>query len=425
MKNKKYKWFTLVELIIVITILAILATIAFISFQWYSKNARDWNRLSTMKNIESWLRLYYTKNSTYPEVESWTIIQSWSTQLWTQWYLWENASRLIWFSKIPVDPDDWSKYVYSVNKLKNKFQVLWYLEKSDYVLTLNKTYALNYSNRIPKTFWDDLWIILDSNNNSIGWPSIDITNKTWDFKVIFNGSEELAWTWIILKWLKSTYESWKLSWQFYDPNCDLPDVVIWNQVWAWCNSTLWNGIEWPSNGTCRNYSWTITATDCSNTEYMASNKKEKSWSVASWVNWTVDNIWGKFYTWNNSSSACNNWRHVPTIKEWETLEKYIWNNLIWNVWDCNTTVNWYQCTWLWWKNNYLNNNNIVSILQIPLGGAGTSASFLARWQVTRLWSSSSESWGAYRVYFSYDHDDLTHYLDSSINNYYSVRCIKD
>jgi prepilin-type N-terminal cleavage/methylation domain-containing protein len=45
--------FTLVELIIVITILAILATIAFISFQNFTKDARDGNRITTLKNIET------------------------------------------------------------------------------------------------------------------------------------------------------------------------------------------------------------------------------------------------------------------------------------------------------------------------------------------------------------------------------------
>jgi prepilin-type N-terminal cleavage/methylation domain-containing protein len=53
-KGISQNWFTLVELIIVITILGILATIAFISFQWYTKDARDWVRISDIKSIYSW-----------------------------------------------------------------------------------------------------------------------------------------------------------------------------------------------------------------------------------------------------------------------------------------------------------------------------------------------------------------------------------
>lgn len=460
MKNKKYKWFTLVELIIVITILAILATIAFISFQWYSKNARDWNRLSTMKNIETWLRLYYTKNTIYPDVEFWTIIQSWATQLWTQWYLWENASRLIWFSKIPVDPDDWSKYIYSVNKLKNKFQVLWYLEKSDYAMNLNNTYASNYSSRIPKTFWDDLWIILDNNNNTISWNSVDITNQTWNFKVIFNGNEELVWTWVILKWLKSTYESWKLSWWFYDPNCDLPDVVVWDQVWAWCNSTLWYWAEWwqlDSDIWTNNYNWVIqssavpywcydykwanlnTVSYCQKwTWSMMSNAKEINWSWANWTSWVVNNIWWKFYSWssletnckwwdflwtsNNSKCACPSWWHVPSELEWEKLE----TSLNWWV-TCQDLGGWFFCPWLWWKNhqNKSVENNLIKALNVPISWSrNTVWVFAARWSAAWYWISKIDSNQAYFRDISSDYDTIIHWkIDKSFA--LSIRCVKD
>ncbi|MGE4444325.1 MAG: type II secretion system protein [Candidatus Altimarinota bacterium] len=71
-RNKKLgtnKAFTLVELIIVITILAILATIAFMSFQGYNKNARDGNRATSLKTIETGLDLYSIQTGVYPEPE--------------------------------------------------------------------------------------------------------------------------------------------------------------------------------------------------------------------------------------------------------------------------------------------------------------------------------------------------------------------
>lgn len=58
--------FTLVELIIVITILAILATLAIISFKNYSWNARDGNRIATVKNLQTGLNLYQIKTWNYP-----------------------------------------------------------------------------------------------------------------------------------------------------------------------------------------------------------------------------------------------------------------------------------------------------------------------------------------------------------------------
>lgn len=47
----KYKWFTLVELIVVITILSILATIAFLSFSQRSAEARDTLRKSDITTL--------------------------------------------------------------------------------------------------------------------------------------------------------------------------------------------------------------------------------------------------------------------------------------------------------------------------------------------------------------------------------------
>ncbi len=100
-ENKKQA-FTLVELIIVISIIAILATIAFISFKNYSWNARDWNRITSIKNIQTWLDLYMMKTGKYPKPE-------WNIQIWTLWwwdfaYKWEigeSISRQIWLNKAP------------------------------------------------------------------------------------------------------------------------------------------------------------------------------------------------------------------------------------------------------------------------------------------------------------------------------------
>ena len=378
--SNKSKWFTLVELIIVITILAILATIAFISFQWYSKNARDWNRLADLKNIKTWLEIYYTQVWNYPDTESWTLIQSswWLTTIWTQWYFWDINSRLLKFSKTPTDPYDVTKYIYSINAQKNKFQILWFLETSDYVSLVKDTYAADYSTRIPKTLWDNLWILLDASNNSISWTWIDIENYTWSLNAIFSDSYNLLWTWNTIKVLKSSYKDWKM-WNMIDKNCNLPDVVIWSQVWAWCNSTLWywaewwqtdndistNSYNWTVNaGGCRNYNWVNTVTTCTIwSSSMASTTKANTWYTWTNTNWDseVNNIWWKFYTWNNLSTNCkwwnftsstsnNNcpcptWWHVPTDTEWITLENSLWCT------DSLTDNSW-RCSWLWWLNNH-------------------------------------------------------------------------
>ncbi|MDD5769380.1 MAG: prepilin-type N-terminal cleavage/methylation domain-containing protein [Candidatus Gracilibacteria bacterium] len=67
---KTTKAFTLVELIIVITIIAILATMAFTSYQSFTKDVRDSNRLSTLKQIQTGLEAYNVKSGLYPQTES-------------------------------------------------------------------------------------------------------------------------------------------------------------------------------------------------------------------------------------------------------------------------------------------------------------------------------------------------------------------
>jgi type II secretory pathway pseudopilin PulG len=64
----------------VITILAILATIAFIQFQNYTKDARDGNRLSTMKELETGMELYTVKTGMYPNTENVTATGIYGTE---------------------------------------------------------------------------------------------------------------------------------------------------------------------------------------------------------------------------------------------------------------------------------------------------------------------------------------------------------
>ena len=62
--------FTLVELIVVITILTILGTIGFIQLSGFTGSARDSDRVTTLKNIDSWLVLFQIKTGSYPMPEA-------------------------------------------------------------------------------------------------------------------------------------------------------------------------------------------------------------------------------------------------------------------------------------------------------------------------------------------------------------------
>lgn len=198
--NKKFiKWFTLVELIIVITILAILATIAFISFQWYSKNARDGNRLTTMKNISKWLEIFKVQTWNYPQPdESINIEASW-TLIWYQWKVWDAISRMIKINVTPTDPYDKEKYIYSTSSDKTKYQILWYLETPDYLTLLNQSYAADYNSRYVKTLWDKVWVLLDENKKAVGWVAkVDVATWSTIYNIYFWDNDIVNWSWNLL-----------------------------------------------------------------------------------------------------------------------------------------------------------------------------------------------------------------------------------
>lgn len=188
-KGIKIQGFTLVELIIVITILAILATIAFISFQDYTKDARDWNRLATIKNIEKWLTLFQLKSWNYPEPDRKINIEaSWSI-LSYQWKIWENVSKIINMNTLPTDPVDEIEYMYSTNITKTKYQLLTYMEWDEYISFLPQTYANDVTKRYPKTFWDNIWIILNEDNTIYTSSMLETHSWITNYKIYFQDNE--------------------------------------------------------------------------------------------------------------------------------------------------------------------------------------------------------------------------------------------
>lgn len=181
-KNSTYKkGFTLVELIIVITILAILSVIAFISFQSYSWNARDGNRLATLKNIENGLELFMTKVGTYPEPE-------WSVSEWvidgntyiTKWEIGESIITQIQMNTIPIDPETKNNYIYAITSWKNEYQLATISESQlTYQPFISQTYAKTYQAKVE---WNYKWFLkYQSGSTQEGCVSyINIPSLIWN-----------------------------------------------------------------------------------------------------------------------------------------------------------------------------------------------------------------------------------------------------
>ncbi len=191
--NKKQA-FTLVELIIVIMILAILATIGFISFQNYSWDARDGNRLSTIKNIQTGLELYVMKTGKYPKPE-------WEIQTGTLWwgdfvYKWEinkSISQQIWLNTPPKDPKSKNNYIYSTTVSQTQYEIAWVLEWNvAYTKIIPTSYALwEYKAKVE---WNYAWYAKYQNTseNCLSYANIPslIWSNTGTVDLLSTGSEQ-------------------------------------------------------------------------------------------------------------------------------------------------------------------------------------------------------------------------------------------
>ncbi len=441
--------FTLVELIVVVTILAVLSAIWFVSYSWYLAWTRDTNRISQLKSISEWLELYW-RNKYLPIPDDRVDIKSNWTLIAYQWYAWKSILEAIEYSTPGLDPKDKTYFSYYLSKNKKDFQLMAFLEEEDNLQTaeiFNKSSAVDYYTRFPTVFWKKLWILTDNNNTPIqevtaiksAW-SLDIADVwTLELKSFLNDwDSSISWTWTTFAVLKTFVDKrWKYcasdnltcsenivtitsdagaGWNLVDTNCDINDIKIWTQTWAWCNSTIWNWVIYDDWTYCLDYQWNdLTDTSC--TWFL---EKENSFNSTYWVN----NIWGKLYTWDNSSTACTNWYHVPSETEWALLEETLnWSSC--RTWDQET-----ECNWLGWMGHTskTSENNIVEALKVPLSGHKSPSS----WQYNRgksafFWTSTvdpNDSTKAYNRYFEWGMDGIDRRgIDKAYSS--SIRCIKD
>ena len=215
MENKKRKAFTLVELIIVITILAILRTIWFMSFQTYTADARDSNRITTLRTIWNGLDMYQLKNIYLPTPDEkllTTLDASWNIISY-QWYAWVTIQKAIKMTNVAVDPKDTTTYyTYSTNGNKTKYQLLTLLENNPTIAyseninkntkLINQTYAeIDYTTRYPYSVWQKVWIFFSWTTNQpyqeILWSQTGTLALSWittQMKVIFTNDTTNSWT---------------------------------------------------------------------------------------------------------------------------------------------------------------------------------------------------------------------------------------
>lgn len=324
MKNiKKFtKWFTLVELIIVITILAILATIAFISFQGFTKNARDGNRVSTIKNIENWLELYTIKTGNYPTPEwiFWTGYIDANNLVYVG-TVWEWITRQIKMNTIPLDPLTWDNYVYGISSDNKYYQIA----------TIQENLQANIINMIPNTYVNTTYQAYVSWNydNLLTYGSGSLTCISNIPSLIFNTgwlvdlTDENIW-YVLNKERNLPYTYQNIS------NSIIPTPQILQSI--------------SSTGAI----WTICDTSLRTKEIFL----DKSWELEDHLWYPIDKIWlkifwDKYFTeikqnWNIEQFSCEITQEKIN-KFWELCLKY--DDSYTNMQECIDYLGFNPATW--------------------------------------------------------------------------------
>lgn len=404
--TKRKSAFTLVELIIVITILAILATIGFMSFQTYTIDARDANRITSLKTMSDWLQIYQAKKSILPDPDAETVnIYSGWLLISTQWYAWTSVLQKLRASDIK-DPSDKSYYTYIVNSDKTKYQLLWMLEKDTNLVAysplqkgeglgvrfLNEANArTDYTSRYAYTTWNKVGIFFSWTTNIPLQETIsgslvltDATNSNKVFKVMFSNlpktsSGYVESTGAILPAQIQTITNsvaTSVSTDTTNPTCPTGFIYIpgsanidWQAKW-WCvakyemtpSSTTWwtqdTTYGWwkytADTSTALNASpWTITSkSGAYPITYISRNEAQSTCSTA-----LKDSLWNTIS--NGKLLTANLWWMVARDIEQQSIN-----------WSGNAVWNWYMSRW---HANYGKNS------------AGTNDSF--SWYTTCYWAA--------------------------------------
>ncbi len=325
MKKKLNNAFTLVELIVVITILAIIWTISFISFNSYTKNARDSVRITDIKNLSDTLELFISEKWFYPMPSSPITITWYSWAIaWIQWTAWDTLIQNLWtLSKKPVDPVFNNEYAYSINSLKNEFQIWWIVEWEKLAFNnslINNTYA-NLEQPFALIKWSYNWKILITSTWLVDYvysiPSIIANNlSSTDLNTIVSNKRIIYDN---LLWAPATYsknvDTSKNNFSF---------LSTWSNllVFSW---SLTKDLYWE---------WLFSMINNLHTAY--------SWSV---INpYSID-------IWKDQSDLA--------VYTWEIIKKVYWLPTLTTTKSCEEILLNWKSTWDWFYHFFSSDNSKI------------------------------------------------------------------
>lgn len=350
-KNKKWKllyWFTLVELIIVITILTVLATIAFIGFKKYIWNARDGNRIATVKNIQKWLDLYQIKVWKYPPPE-WEVSQWYvnGTLLVQKWQIQQTIVKQINMNSVPLDPETKNYYIYGVTTMWNEYQLATILNSQiGYHPFISPVYANTSYVKVEGNYkwflkYEDICTTYINTPSLLWWNTSDVNLlQTWSTSetplFIVNNGKNLPYTQnsvlpeeIIqflrnsddatliticeeeLKNLDTSENKEKIITSFWVSEEEIKTKILWDSsapIYASCSGT--------PHGQSKNF-WSISQVEPGNTCSTPVNYICDKWEwKLDWVTQNTEELFWSCIVWDNNCTLTNNWGWIILSNSW-------------------------------------------------------------------------------------------------------------
>jgi len=395
---RKYRAFTLVEIVIVTTIISILSSVAFLSYTKYNIEARDAIRMSHIQDINRVMSLYKQETWTYPSATNAVdITYSWS-RVWSQWEFW--GKTLAQIGKIFGDIQDplyKNKYTYSVTHNGWEYQIGALFENNlkiqdvlSYNTFLPEVLPQSYASSTfdPAIFNPIIWLSSDDingdgdtgNNPSDGASVASWINKwtlgaIWDPTItgevtyenaILNGFNSIVVdqnAWILLN--NSEITRGEIYYVLNKTNkavgSGLRSVQTWYHIGPWHNCvdsiSINKSPEFYTNlsgGKKDPYFYSFYTDDNNYTFRTNGNNLGFSWptnSIAG-ITWAFNAAWHDVESkskkkWQNCSSA---WSSSADIAIWEVL---IFDSDVYTLTeDDRLKIEWYLA-WKWWLENKL------------------------------------------------------------------------
>jgi len=134
MRKRNGLGFTLIELLVVISIIGILATLLLANYSATRERARDTQRKSDLRNIQTALRMYYNDFGKYPSSTSTSdgrIMGCGSTgSTACDWggVFSAGSTNVVYMNILPKDPQSNRKYYYNYNSSTGEYSLSACLE---------------------------------------------------------------------------------------------------------------------------------------------------------------------------------------------------------------------------------------------------------------------------------------------------------